>query len=258
MSITANSADYSRIFDPILSGIGLLVVWWVTATVLVTAFPSPVTVADAAITLAATESYYQSILTSAYRVYVPFIVAACIGIPLGLLAGWYKPAADLIMPGIELLRPIPPIAWVPAVILLFPGTEIGVMYITFLGALFPILLNAYEGSHHLDREYTKAAHSLGAGVLIRFRHVILPGAAPSLITGLYVGMGLAWINLVAAEMIAGGSGLGYFIWASYTGGSYPNIIVGMLTIAALGALSTTAVKRISIRVAPWHDLDQPQ
>jgi len=237
---------------PAGSLLGLLALWWLLGATVTPGLPTPPVVAAAFADVVGDPSFQSSAVTSVVRVYVPFALAAMLAVPIGLLAGWYEPVADLTLPALELLRPIPPIAWIPAVILLIPGTEPGIMFITFLGAFFPILLNALEGGRGIDREYAKAARSLGADTVSTFRHVGVPAALPSITTGLYVGMGLAWLNLVAAEMLAGGSGLGYHTWSAYTGGSYPHIVVGMLSIAALGALSTVTVGRLDRWLLPWR------
>lgn len=238
-------------FAPVVSLSGLVFVWWTVGLTIAPGLPTPPVVAGAFASSLADPSFYSSALTSAVRVYVPFLFATVIAVPIGLIAGWHDPFADLTLPALELLRPIPPIAWIPAVILLIPGTEPGIMFITFLGAFYPILLNAVEGGRSVDREYAKAARSLGADVIGTLRHVGLPGALPSILTGLSVGMGLAWLNLVAAEMLAGGSGLGYLTWSAYTGGSYPYIVVGMLSIGALGMASTAAIDRLDRWLLPW-------
>ncbi|APW99077.1 ABC transporter permease [Halobiforma lacisalsi AJ5] len=231
--------------------LGLGAVWWLVGATVAPGLPTLPVVAGAAADVATDPSFLSSAVRSAVRVYVPFLLAVALAVPVGLLAGWHDPFADLTLPALELLRPIPPIAWIPAVILLIPGTEPGIMFITFLGAFFPILLNSLEGGRSVDREYAKAARSLGTDPASTFRHVAVPGALPSITTGLSVGMGLAWLNLVAAEMLAGGSGLGYLTWSAYTGGSYPHIVVGMLSIAALGAASTAAVGRLDRWLVPW-------
>ena len=243
---------------PVGSLSGLVVVWWMVGSTVAPGLPTPPVVAGAFAAAIVDPSFYSAAVTSAIRVYVPFLLAAAVAVPLGLLAGWHEPVADLTLPGLELVRPIPPIAWIPAVILLIPGTEPGIMFITFLGAFYPILLNAVEGGRSVDREYAKAARSLGADAVDTVRHVVLPGALPSITTGLYVGMGLAWLNLVAAEMLAGGSGLGYLTWSAYTGGSYPYIVVGMLSIGGLGVASTAAVGRLDGWLLPWLETDAGQ
>ncbi|MDR5673485.1 ABC transporter permease [Halalkaliarchaeum sp. AArc-GB] len=240
---------------PVVSLSGLVFVWWVVGSTVAQGLPTPPVVAGAFATAVVDPSFHSSALTSAVRVYVPFLLAAAIAVPIGLLAGWHQPFGDLTLPALELVRPIPPIAWIPALILLIPGTEPGIMFITFLGAFYPVLLNAVEGGRSVDQEYAKAARSLGADAVGIVRHVVLPGALPSITTGLYVGMGLAWLNLVAAEMLAGGSGLGYLTWSAYTGGSYPYIVVGMLSIGGLGVASTAAVGRLDGWLLPWLETD---
>lgn len=237
---------------PAASLLGLVTLWWLLGATITPGLPTPPVVAVAFADVLVDPSFQSSAAMSALRVYLPFVAAAMLAVPIGLLAGWYDPFADLALPALEVLRPIPPIAWIPAVILLIPGTEPGIMFITFLGAFFPILLNSLEGGRGIDREYAKAARSLGADTVSTFRHVGIPAALPSITTGLYVGMGLAWLNLVAAEMLAGGSGLGYHTWSAYTGGSYPHIVVGMLSIAALGAISTAAVGQLDRWLLPWQ------
>lgn len=189
-----------------------------------------------------------------------FTLAVLIGVPLGLLIGWNVVFGDFTFPTLELIRPIPPIAWIPFGILVLPTVTISVgfvgfevsttvVFITFL-VFFPIVLNAIEGVRGIDEEYSRAAESLGAAEWQTFRHVIYPGALPSVHTGMVVRMGLAWVNLVAAEMISGG-GLGFMTWSAYTGGSYPVIFVGMITIGILGYLSSTIVHYIGASQLPW-------
>ena len=232
------------VLGPVVSLTGLVVAWWLLAVAVAPSLPAPNAVAASFATALGDPSFRASAIRSVLRVYVPFGVATAIAVPIGLLAGWHDPLADVVLPAVELLRPVPPIAWVPAVILLMPRPEPGIMFITFLGAFFPILLNAVEGGRSIDREYARAARSLGADTPAVVRHVVVPAAAGSVVTGLSVGMGLAWVNLVAAEMLAGGTGLGYLTWSAYTGGSYSYIVVGMLSIAVLGAASTGAITRL--------------
>lgn len=195
-------------------------------------------------------SFWDQVIVSAGRVYVSFLVALVIAVPLGLAIGWNRVFADLTFPSLELLRPLPPIAWFPALLLISPSSRFSIMYITFLGAFYPILLNAIEGVQSLEAEFSQAAQSLGAAPFQTFRHVIFPGALPSIYTGAVTGMGLAWVNLVAAELIAG-SGLGYSIWTAYTSGTYGNIVVGMIAIGVLGYISSAAIRRIGAGRLPW-------
>jgi len=240
---------------------GLIAVWFGVAAVGPDILPGPLAVALALVDSVVRPSYWESILLSTLRVYGAFLVAVAVGVPLGLLIGWSVLFGDFVFPALEMLRPIPPIAWIPLTILAIPTLELfvfgeafavksSIVFITFLGAFFPILLNTIEGVRGIDAEYQRAAETLGADVGQRFRHVVYPAALPAIHTGMVVGMGLAWVNLIAAEMIAGG-GLGFLTWSAYTGGSYPIIVVGMITIGALGYLSSAAIRRLGDYQLPW-------
>lgn len=188
---------------------------------------------------------------SVRRILTGFLVAAGIGIPLGLLVGRYRAARDLVMPVVEVLRPIPAVAWVPMAIMLWPTNEVSIVFITFLGSFFPILLNTVHGVRTLDGVLIRAARCLGAGELRLFTHVMLPGVMPHVFTGLAVGMGVAWVSLIAAEMISGQFGVGYFTWEAYSLVSYPEIGLGMLTIGLLGLACSGAIELIGVAVMPW-------
>jgi NitT/TauT family transport system permease protein len=244
-----------------VSILGLLVIWFVVATVGPGTLPGPIAVAAAFATSVQDPVYWDAVIVSTLRVLGSFTVATLVAVPLGLLMGWGVVFRDFTFPAFELLRPIPPIAWIPFAILVLPalsfsvlgfGIEVStpVVFITFLGAFFPVLLNAIEGVRGIDGEYSRAAESLGAADWQIFRHVIFPGALPAVHRGMIVGMGLAWVNLVAGEMISGG-GLGFMLWTAYTGGSYPVIFVGMITIGVLGYLSSTVVRYLGVSRLAW-------
>jgi NitT/TauT family transport system permease protein len=130
------------------------------------------------------------------------------------------------------------------------------IFITFTGALFPILLNTIHGVEGVDRRLIASARSLGAGRVAILREVIVPGAAPSIVTGLAIGMGTSWFCLVTAEMISGQWGIGYYTWASYTVQNYADIIVGMLLIGVFGMASSGLVKRLGALATPWYRLQE--
>jgi NitT/TauT family transport system permease protein len=125
------------------------------------------------------------------------------------------------------------------------------VFITFLGAFFPILLNTVHGVHSIDRVLLNAGRSLGASELQLFLHIILPGVMPSVFTGLAVGMGVAWVSLIAAEMISGQFGVGYFTWEAYSLVNYPAIVLGMLTIGVLGLGCSSAIRYVGQLTMPW-------
>ena len=191
---------------------------------------------------------------SVMRVLVGFCAAALVGVGLGLAIGRYRVLEDTLMPPLEMLRPIPAVAWIPLAILMFPSSELSMMFITFIGALFPILLNTIHGVEAVDPRLVATARGLGTRALSLYTEVVLPAAAPSIFTGLSIGMGTAWFCLVTAEMIAGQYGIGYFTWESYTLQNYADIVVGMALIGVLGMGSSLLVKRIGIALTPWYRL----
>jgi NitT/TauT family transport system permease protein len=214
--------------------------------------PSPTDVATAAWKLFQSPKLWRHLSSSLMRVGLGFGTATLLGVVLGLLIGRWRWARDLLLPPLELLRPIPAVAWIPLAILIFPSTEGSMVYITCIGALFPILLNTIHGAESVDPRLIAAARSLGTRRLRLFTEVILPGAAPSIATGLSIGMGTCWFCLVTAEMIAGQYGIGYYTWQSYTVQDYPDIVVGMLLIGLLGLGSSALVRWVMQLLMPWH------
>lgn len=253
----------ARIAKRTVSILLVLAVWWTLTVLGFPTLPTPVAVVTQFVAMIGAASYWNAVLISVVRVYLAFVAAVALAVPLGLLMGWSQPFADLTFPSFEMIRPIPPIAWLPATILVIPTLtvalgiatvelKLSVLYITFLGAFFPILLNTIDGMKSVDVEFSRAAESLGAQRKHVFRHIYLPASLPSIHTGMVVGMGLAWVNLVAAEMIAGG-GLGYITWSSYTAGDYPRIIVGMISIGVLGYGSSALLRTLGERLLVWQE-----
>ncbi|MFC6905264.1 ABC transporter permease [Halalkalicoccus tibetensis] len=240
-----------------LASILAVPILWLAASRLglVSGLPTPMEVATAFSAELYREDFWISTVRSTVRVLASFVVAAAIAIPLGLLIGRYTVFADLTFPALEMLRPIPPIAWIPFTILVLPAAELSIMFITFLGAFFPILLNTIQGARGVEVEFSRAAQSLGATSFQTFRHVIYPSALPAIHAGMIVGMGLAWVNLIAAEMVAGGTGLGFLTWSAYTSGSYPAIIVGIITIGVLGAVSSALVRLFANWQIGWKEVE---
>jgi len=214
--------------------------------------PTPKAVVDAAWSLLESSKLLPHLTSSLARVFAGYLSAAFLGVVLGLLIGRSKWAEDSLLPPLEVLRPIPAVAWIPLAILMFPSSELSMVFITFTGALFPILLNTVHGVEGVDPRLIASARSLGAGRLAILREVILPGAAPSIVTGLAIGMGTSWFCLVTAEMIAGQFGIGYYTWESYTIQNYADIVVGMLLIGVLGMGSSQLIKRLGGLFTPWH------
>jgi NitT/TauT family transport system permease protein len=137
-------------------------------------------------------------------------------------------------------------------IMLWPSNEVSIVFITFLGAFFPILLNTVHGVEAIDPVLLRAARSLGAKERRLLAHVVLPGALPHIFTGLAVGMGVAWVSLIAAEMISGQFGIGYFTWEAYSLITYSEIALGMITIGVLGLLCSGAIRLVARICMPWQ------
>ncbi len=216
--------------------------------------PSPREVIQSLLAFAELDTALAHVKASITRVLIGFLLASVIGVILGLLIGYSKTLAALLMPPLEILRPIPAVAWIPLAILMFPSSEASMIFITFLGALFPILLNTIHGVEGVDQRLIASAKSLGAGQFAILREVIIPGSLPSITTGLAIGMGTCWFCLVTAEMISGQLGIGYFTWESFTLQNYADIIVGMLLIGALGMFSSAFLRYFGKKLTPWYQL----
>ena len=215
--------------------------------------PTPMVVGKEFSSLLGSGVFYTHILVSMRRIVIGFALASVLGVSLGIFMGRFRLVEDIFISYIEILRPIPAVAWIPLAILMMPTEESSIIYITFLGAFFPIVLNTMHGVEQTPENLVRAANSLGASNRAILWHVILPGALPSIMAGLAIGMGVSWFSLLAGEIISGQYGIGYFTWNSYTLVEYPKIIIGMLVIGALGTLSTLLVKQASKPFLRWKE-----
>ena len=201
--------------------------------------------------------YWESWYLSFGRVFLGFLVAQVVGIPFALAMAVNKYFRGMFFPPFEILRPIPPLAWVPASIIFWPTTELSIMFVTFLGAFYTIVINVLGGARSIDIQYLRAAQSMGATQWDLFRKIILPGTLPSIFIGAAVGMGITWEVVLAAEMISGGGqqsggGLGFFIWSSYMGGVMDQVIVGMISIGLAGYISSSLIRYVGHISMPWR------
>ena len=222
--------------------------------------PAPSKVMEAWLPLLNDAGYWYSWYQSSRRVLSGFLAAMLIGIPFGLAMATSRVFHDLSFPVFEILRPVPPLAWVPAAIIFWPTQELSIGFVIFLGAIFTIMLNVIGGARSIDVRFFQAARSMGSSNWDIFRRIILPGVLPSIIVGCEVGIGITWNVVVAAEMISGGGGaiqssagggLGFFIWNSYIGFSYPQIVVGMISIGIAGYISSAIIRKLGEMVTPW-------
>ncbi|MHB8182084.1 MAG: ABC transporter permease [Acidithiobacillus ferrivorans] len=215
--------------------------------------PSPLHVYKSFLNVVVTKTYWKDIYWSLYRIALAFTIGSLVGITVGVALGYSAILRLVIAPYIEIMRPIPAIAWVPMSILMWPTTEQSIVFITFLGAVFPIVLNTWDGVKRVPIELVKAARSLGANRISVLFHVVIPYAIPNITVGMALGMGAAWFALLAGEMISGRYGIGYFTWESYELIQYGNIIVGMLTIGILSSITSGAIYLIKRKIVPWSE-----
>jgi len=200
-----------------------------------------------------TAEYYQHIVVSIWRVTQAFFFATVLGVPLGLLMGWSETFRQYAFPLFEVLRPIPILAWVPLAIVMFVSGESSVIFLIFLASFFATALNTMLGVESIDESFVRAARCLGASKWQVFRHVIVPGAMPFIFTGLQISVGVAWFSLVAAEMVSGQFGLGYVINTSYTMVRYPTIVIGMITLGAVGYATSALVRVAGSWLMRWRE-----
>jgi NitT/TauT family transport system permease protein len=229
----------------------LLTVNRVTLHVRFVNVPSPEMVFDSLLRTTRDAKFLSHVLLSCRRIFIGFAVATAIAVPLGLIMGRFRLVREIVFPVAEVLRPIPAIAWVPMSIMLWPSNEESIIFITFLGSFFPILINTLHGMSMVDPVLVRAAQCLGAREAAIFREVYFPASLPYVFTGLTVGMGVAWVSLIAAEMISGQFGIGYFTWEAYSLVQYADIALGMICIGVLGLASSAAIRGIGRLVMPW-------
>jgi NitT/TauT family transport system permease protein len=196
--------------------------------------------------------YYRHVWVSWRRVSIAFLLATTTGVPLGLFFGWSRRFKEYVFPVFELLRPIPPLAWVPLAIIMFQGSETPIIFLTFLASFYATTLNTMLGVESIDVSFVRAAYCLGAKPWQVFWHVIVPGAMPFIFTGLQISVGVAWFSLVAGEMISGQYGLGYLINTSYTMVQYPTMIIGMITLGVVGYATSAGVRILGNYLMRWR------
>lgn len=241
-----------------LAGIALVLGLWELATrvgaIDPSIFPGPITAVRMAAGRLPASVFLDNMGWSLFRVTVGFALGAVTGTIVGFAAGWYRGFGYVARPLIELLRPIPPLAWIPLAIIWFGLGEPSKLFMVFLGAFFPVVTAAYHGITHIDPALIRASRSFGLKGVAMLFHVGIPASAPDLATGIRVGWGLSFGVLVAAELIAADRGLGFMIMNERnSGGSVSVIIVGILLIGLLNLVSDAAITAfIQRRIGRWH------
>jgi NitT/TauT family transport system permease protein len=192
------------------------------------------------------------VIASLYRVVVGFAIGAGLALPLGLAMGASGRVHAWMNPLVQVLRPIPPIAYIPLAMLWFGLGNPPAVFLIAIGAFFPVLMNTIAGVRQVDGIYLRAAHNLGAGRLTTFRRVILPAAVPYILSGVRIGIGTAFIVVIVAEMIAVNSGLGFRISEAREYFWSDKVIAGMISIGVLGLLIDIGVTRLNNHLLRWH------
>lgn len=194
------------------------------------------------------------ILYSLWRVFAGYAAAMITAIPLGIAMGWSLRLRKLLGPILEILRPIPPLAWIPIAILWFGIGIRSAAFIIFLGVFFPILLNTIDGVRSIDPVLIEAARTLNASDRDIFRKVLIPGAVPAIFTGMRIGVGIGWMTLVAAEFtgVRQGYGLGYMIMTARDIQRADEIVAGMMVIGLIGLSIDGALRFLENRLIRWR------
>lgn len=215
-------------------------------------FPSTVEIAIALADSFTRGALLHHIVASLQRVVVGFIVATIFGISLGVVAGTIDAVGKIMRPFIEVMRPVPPIAWIPIAILLFGLGNISAYFIVFLGAFFPIFTNTYFGAVSMPVIYKNIAGSFEIRSLNYLWRIVFFYALPCIFTGLKIGIGMAWMSVIAAELVGAQTGLGYFIQINRLLLRIDNIIVGMVMIGVVGSILTFFMDQLGKTVMHWR------
>lgn len=241
---------------PAAAVIGILIgIWWLVVAVTHSAiFPTPWQVVTGTLELARDGTLWADICASLMRVGVGFSLAVAIAVPMGLWMGSVKGAFSTLNPIFQILRPISPIAWIPIAILWFGVGNESPIFLIFMSSVFPMVVQTTAGVHTIERRYLRAAQNFGVSRYTLFSRIIIPAVLPQIIVGMRIGLGVAWLVVVAAEMIALRSGLGYLIIDSRNAGNRYDLVIGGMVIIGLIGLSLDGVMRLmeGLRWVKWR------
>ena len=255
---TKSSSSGSTLWISLATVLALLVIWAIAAAYSVVSpvfLPSPLTVAKALYALNVTGFVDSTLLEHAFasllRIFGGLAVSLVIGIPAGLAIASSRVGKGILDPIVEFLRPLPPLAYLPLVIIWVGIGEASKITVIALAMLPPIILSTAAGVKAAPVDYVNAARSFGAGRLQVLRHVILPGAIPSILTGIRIALGAGWSTLVAAELVAASQGLGFMIQSAAQFLVTDIVISGIIVIALIAFLFEITVRLIERRLVPW-------
>ena len=216
-------------------------------------FPSPGAVARGLLELGRKGLLLPYVRDSLVRVAAGYGAALLVGVPLGVFLGWHASAARAANPLIQFLRPISPLAWIPVAIVLFGVNDLAAVFLIFLASVFPVLVSTMDGVRGVPTMYRQAGLNFGLSPPALLARVVFPAALPEILTGVRIALGVAWIVVVAAEMIAVNSGLGYLVIDSRNAGKrYDLVVAAMLLIGLIGLALNLGVQRLSrLRAVRW-------
>jgi NitT/TauT family transport system permease protein len=254
MNSLAKPAGWEKFFWPLLAAGLLLALWhysvvWTATKV----FPSPLSVEKGLVELLRKHVLWSDIGDSLRRVALGFGAAAIVGVPLGLTLGWYPALNQVLNPVLQILRPISPIAWIPVAIIFFGIGDRAAIFLIFLGSFFPIVVACVSGVSNVPAIFRRAGRNFGLSPTQILARVVFPAALPQILIGLRIALGVAWLVVVAAEMIAVDSGLGYLVIDSRNSGKrYDLVVAAMLMIGLIGLALDFGFRRLeTIRSVRW-------
>jgi nitrate/nitrite transport system permease protein len=248
-------AFWLKVLSPV-AGMALLIALWALATMNSTTFPSPAETFKAAVTLFADPFYSKgpndqgigwNILFSLERVAVGFGLAAAVGIPLGFMIGRFKVLNDMLSPLISLLRPVSPLAWLPIGLLVFQAANPAAVWTIFICSIWPMIINTAVGVQRVPVDYLNVARVLNLSEWKVITKILFPAVLPYMLTGVRLSVGTAWLVIVAAEMLTGGVGIGFWVWDEWNNLNVKHIIIAIVVIGVVGLLLETALVAIAKR-----------
>lgn len=243
-----------RLLLPLIVAAVMIALWHYAIIVTkATIFPSPAAVARALVELIDQSLLWKYIGDSLFRVFCGYVAAVVLGVPVGLILGWFAPAARAANPVIQMLRPISPLAWMPLAVIWFGVSNLAPIFLIFLASFFPVVVATMNGVRNVPPVFIQAGRNFGLSPRALILRVIFPAVLPRIVVGLRIAFGVAWIVLVAAEMIAVDSGLGYLIIdARNAGKRYDRVVVGMLLIGLIGLLLDVLIRRTErLKTVRW-------
>ncbi|WP_312453489.1 nitrate ABC transporter permease [Pseudescherichia sp.] len=241
---------------PGVLGAVVLITLWQIAALSSSGFPTPLKTWEAAKLIFAEPFYIAgpndmgigwNVLASLKRVALGFGLAALVGIPLGFLIGRFSFIANMLNPVIALLRPVSPLAWLPIGLLLFQRAEPASAWTIFICSIWPMILNTAEGVMRIPQDYLNVARVLKLSEFTVMRKILFPAVLPHILTGVRLSIGIAWLVIVAAEMLTGGVGIGFWIWNEWNNLNVENIIIAILLIGVVGMLLEQGLMAIARR-----------